>query len=75
MLIFARVTNEIRETFCTLGLAEKVSWSGNRFPTKFEVGNHGKSCTVCDVSFADDLVLMALCRDNNAVIAKAHPHV
>ena len=71
MLIFARVTNEIRETFCTLGLAEKVSWSGNRFPTKFEVGNHGKSCTVCDVSFADDLVLMALCRDNNAVIAKA----
>ena len=32
MLIFARVTNEIRETFCTLGHAEQVLWSGYRFP-------------------------------------------
>ena len=68
MIAFTKANNCIRQELIQIGVLTKISWSGERKLRSSNINERPASLYVGDTSFADDLVLATVIRDNDTAI-------
>ena len=68
MLAFMRANSELREELIADDLLCNLQWSGDSFLHSHSDARIDKNTVLADTSFADDLVIATLVKDNSQVV-------